>query len=272
MTDQTAPFDLQEDTQDGASGAGQEKRGRGRPKADPIRDHLRRSTNIRHKTEKEKAGTAEPTLDELTAQNRGKLVAATNLTTNLTELDAQSLANTHAHVQNALENLDIQGRLPIFLGNAAMFRDTLAAGLPGLAQKIQTFMTATPKRHMTKNGPVNMLDPEQDMTSDQAKMALKMIDKMFPAQLPMDLEGSQAGAKAPAQVQVSIGQVGPTPDYKQLPGEVNGIQSGHAPISGSNITFTTIGPDGQSVQMTFGTAPASEKASGVVDVTPAKED
>lgn len=169
------------------------------------------------------------------------------------------------------ENLDIEGKLPVFLSNAAMFKDIMAAGLPPLAKKIQTFLQATPVRAETRNGPVNILPAEVDMTPDQVKMALKLTDKFIPAQLPMDMAGQQQQANQ-TKIEVGITQVGTTPDYGTLPGEVNGIPSGATvPQQNTTVTFRTVGPDGAINEMQVGVAPVNPgngTPTPVYDVTP----
>ncbi|NDD54211.1 hypothetical protein EBZ39_10110 [bacterium] len=201
-------------------------------------------------------------------KNAKTLESQLKMAPDMLALHSFKTAKRQQEVMHKLENLDVEGKLPVFLSNAAMFKDIMAAGLPPLAQKIQTFLMATPVREQTKNGPVNILPANVDMTPDQVKMAIKLTDKFIPAQLPMDMAGQQLQA-GQTKIEVGITQVGSTPDYGSLPGEVNGIPSGATvPQQNTTVTFRTVGPNGEINEMQVGMGSPQPNAQNPVDVTP----
>lgn len=207
-------------------------------------------------------------------------------------LDKQMAEARNTVVRNA-EDLDTEGRLPAFMGNLAMFRDTVFAALPDVAQTLVRFMQARPYTYTPERVDVHgnvsygaaqqLLPDDVALTPEQVRIMHLLLTKATPGQMDVDTVGKPKSPIADNQVHITINQVGHTPNYHDLPGQVVGI-GGRAAHPGASIqmaevvfsspqdTTATNNQTPNTMTITVPSQPPEDTMSpGTLDLTPNKD-
>ncbi len=135
-----------------------------------------------------------------------------------------------------IEQEDMLFQHPSFLGNQRQFIDTLYKELPALADRLVSYMSAVPERHVSANGTMQLMIPEKAALTDGQLQLFKMIlQKGLPNQQPVNMNGDQS-QKTDGKVHITINQSGPEIDFDQSGEVIQGVQQGRAKQVGT-LTF-----------------------------------
>ena len=135
-----------------------------------------------------------------------------------------------------VEAEDTVGKHPSFLGNQRQFVDRLYKELPDLADKLLSYLQATPERIISNNGTAQLMVPaDVALTEGQLQMYKMILQKALPNQQPINVNGDQS-QRTDGKVHITINQSGPDIDFETTGEVIEGVQTGQASKIGT-LTF-----------------------------------
>lgn len=148
----------------------------------------------------------------------------------ITKKPPKHLRNLSAFNQELekIEGGDISQKYPSFLGNQRQFVDRLYNHLPDLAERLVSFLQATPERITSSNGTTQLLvPPDVALTDGQLQMYKLILQKGLPNQQPVNINGDQT-QRNEGKVHITINQSGPDIDFAESGKVIDGVQQGQA--------------------------------------------